>query len=560
MTNAKSPAAELSAQPVTTNQENLTAPAPWWRGAAIYQIYPRSFLDADGDGVGDLRGCMNGLDHIASLGVDAIWLSPFFKSPMCDFGYDVSDYLDVDPLFGSLRDFDELVCKAHNLNLKVLIDQVYSHTSDKHLWFEESRLDHTNEKANWYVWADPKPDGSPPNNWQSVFGGPAWEWDARRRQYYLHNFLPSQPDLNLHHPDVQAALLDVARYWLERGVDGFRLDAINFAMHDPELRDNPPARMFMRPPTRPFEFQEHRYNQSHSDIVKFLERIRAVTDSFGGAFTVAEIGGYDSFGEMKAFTKGDQRLNSAYSFEYLYADRLTSDLIRRANQKWADGEGWPSWAFSNHDAPRAISRWAKGVPASRYAKFVGLLLVSLRGNIFIYQGEELGLEQADVPFEKLQDPEAIKNWPATLGRDGARTPIPWRTDAPHAGFSTAEPWLPIDARHLDCAVSLQENDPTSMLNFMRRILKLRSENAALRYGDFAFLPTPEHITAFVRTDGDEQFLCVFNMSETTQNFIAPDKDRWTIVANANISDGVAKTNGAIPEVLNAASGYIAKRR
>ena len=526
---------------------------PWWRGASIYQIYPRSFLDSNGDGIGDLRGCIDGLNHVASLGVDAVWLSPFFKSPMDDFGYDVADYLDVDPLFGSLRDFDELVDKAQRLNLKIIIDQVYSHTSDQHSWFKKSRVDHGNPRADWYVWADAKPDGAPPNNWQSVFGGAAWEWDNRRRQYYLHNFLPSQPDLNLHNMDVQNALLDVARFWLERGVDGFRLDAINFAMHDPKLRDNPPARHFMRPPTRPYEFQEHRFNQSQPKIVTFLERLRAVCDEFDDTFTVAEIGGYDAFGEMKSFTAGNQRLNSAYSFEYLYADQLTAELIQRVSEDWNEGDGWPSWAFSNHDAPRAVSRWAnKSVPED-YAKFLLLLLASLRGNIFIYQGEELGLEQADVPYERLKDPEAIKNWPETLGRDGARTPLPWNAENQHAGFSLVEPWLPIDRRHVDCAIDNQEDAPQSVLNFARNVLKLRKKQSALRLGDMYFLPSPENITAFTRSYGGVDILCVFNPSETSQKFTPPDVDSWRITAAANIA------TCAIPDILAPASGYLAIR-
>ncbi|HEY7004942.1 MAG TPA: alpha-amylase family glycosyl hydrolase, partial [Sphingomicrobium sp.] len=259
---------------------------PWWRGAAIYQIYPRSFVDSDGSGIGDLPGITQRLDYVASLGVDGIWLSPFFTSPMRDFGYDVADYRDVDPVFGTLADFDSLVGRAHALNLKVIIDQVYSHSSDQHAWFQESRSSRDNAKSDWYVWADAKPDGSPPNNWQSVFGGPAWQWDARRGQYYLHNFLAEQPDLNLHNPAVQDALLDVARFWLDRGVDGFRIDAINFAMHDPDLRDNPPAPNGGKR-TRSFDFQQHLYNQSHPDIVKFLERLRSVTDSYKDRFTLA---------------------------------------------------------------------------------------------------------------------------------------------------------------------------------------------------------------------------------------------------------------------------------
>ena len=343
-------------RPVTEAQSDVR---PWWRGAAIYQIYPRSFSDSNGDGIGDLAGVTARLGHVASLGVDAIWLSPFFASPMKDFGYDVSDYCAVDPIFGDLADFDALVARAHALGLKVLIDQVYAHTSDLHAWFAESRASRGNAKADWYVWADAKADGSPPNNWQSVFGGPAWTWDARRGQYYMHNFLREQPQLNLHNVAVQDALLGVAKFWLDRGVDGFRVDAINFAMHDPELRDNPPAPPTDAPRSRPFDFQLKVYNQSHPDIPLFLERLRALTDSYGDRFTVAEVGGDDHDREMKLFTAGGRRLDSAYGFNFLYADRLTPALVVDALRSWpdADGIGWPSWAFENHDAPRAVSRW-----------------------------------------------------------------------------------------------------------------------------------------------------------------------------------------------------------
>jgi alpha-glucosidase len=309
--------------------------AEWWRGAAIYQIYPRSFRDLNGDGVGDLPGIIAGLEHVASLGVDAIWLSPFFTSPMRDFGYDIADFCDVDPLFGTLADFDRLVARAHELGLKVVIDQVYSHTSDRHPWFVESRNSRTGTKADWYVWADPKPDGSPPNNWQSVFHGPAWTWDARRGQYYLHNFLSEQPDLNLHHLEVQEALLATARFWLDREVDGFRMDAVNFFMCDRLLRDNPPAPDDGRPKTRPFDFQSHVRNQSHPAIPAFLERLRGVLDAYGGRFTVAEVGGENALAEMKVFTWGGSRLDSAYGFSFLYASELNPGVVREAVTAWA---------------------------------------------------------------------------------------------------------------------------------------------------------------------------------------------------------------------------------
>ena len=499
----------------------------WWRGAAIYQIYPRSFADSNGDGVGDLPGITARLDHVASLGVDAIWLSPFFTSPMLDFGYDVSDYCGVDPIFGTLADFDALVARAHALGLKVLIDQVYSHSSDRHPWFLESRADRTNPKADWYVWADARPDGTPPNNWQSVFGGPAWTWSAPRRQYYMHNFLPEQPQLHMHLPAVQDAMLDVARFWLDRGVDGFRIDAINFSMHDPALTDNPPAPP--GPRTRSFDFQLHIHNQSQPEIPAFLERLRTLLDGYGATFTVAEVGGPSPEAEMHAFTQGDRRLNSAYGFNFLYADKLTPALVRDALAQWPDapGTGWPSWAFENHDAPRAISRWAAPEHRNAFARLKLMLLVSLRGNIFLYNGEELGLTQVDIPFEALQDPEAIANWPLTLSRDGARTPMPWRADAnDHAGFSSSEPWLPIGTDHLALAVDRQNQDPDSLLNLTRHLLAFRHASDALMRGDARVIEASETILAIERSTPEETMLCVFNMSAEPVEWHPAQPDRW----------------------------------
>lgn len=499
-----------SPAPITTRSR------PWWKGAVIYQIYPRSFADANGDGVGDLAGITAHLDHIAGLGVDAVWISPFFRSPMRDFGYDISDFCDVDPVFGTLADFDALVARAHALGLKVLIDQVYSHSSDQHPWFQESRTSRTNARADWYVWADAKPDGSPPNNWQSVFGGPAWTWDARRGQYYLHNFLREQPDLNFHNPEVQEATLATARFWFERGVDGFRLDAINFTMHDPELRDNPPAPDNGQPRTRPFDFQQHVYNQSHAAIPQFLERLRALADACGGRFLVAEVGGPTPEPEMHAFTRGETRLNSAYGFNFLYADRLTPALVRDAVQGWPEdaGIGWPSWAFENHDAPRALSRWVAPAARAAFARMKMLLLLTLRGNAILYYGEELGLTQVEIPFERLQDPEAIANWPLTLSRDGARTPMPWQGDAPAAGFSRGEPWLPLGADHAALAVDRQTVDPDSLLAWTRRLIALRHAHPALTAGSMRILVAEGDLLVFARSGEGETLRCAFNLGMT----------------------------------------------
>ena len=530
----------------------MSARREWWRGASIYQIYPRSFADSNGDGIGDLPGITARLSYVASLGVDAIWLCPFFSSPMRDFGYDVADYCSVDPSFGNLQDFDQLLERAHALGLRVIIDQVYSHTSEQHPWFKQSRADRTNLKAEWYVWADPKADGSPPSNWQSVFGGPAWAWDARRGQYYLHNFLSEQPDLNVHNPAVQDALLECARFWLERGVDGFRVDAIDYAMHDPELTDNPPSPANGRIRTRPVDFQQPRNNKSHPDIVRFIERVRSLTDSFGERFTVAEVGGEDGESAMKSFTAGAKRFHTAYGFNFLYADTLTPQLVRAATEAWpADGNSaWPSWAFSNHDAPRAVSRWAEPADRRACARAAMVLLVSLRGNIFLYQGEELGLPQAVLGFADLKDPEAITNWPGILGRDGARTPMPWAAHAPHAGFSSGRPWLPVAQSHLPLAVDRQEAEPNSQLALARRLIALRNRLPALREGTMRIIEAEAEILIFQRAHAAEELLCAFNFGRRPHTLDPAPSGSWRVLE---------AVGGAKAWTLPPWSGLIAQR-
>ncbi|WP_209348657.1 alpha-amylase family glycosyl hydrolase [Pontixanthobacter sp. CEM42] len=528
-----------------TNDKSIAA-LPWWRGASIYQIYPRSFMDSNGDGIGDLPGITQKLDHVASLGVDAIWVSPFFTSPMKDFGYDVADYCGVDPIFGTLEDFDALIERAHALDLKVLIDQVYSHTSDEHPWFTESRSSKHNDKADWYVWADAKPDGSPPTNWQSVFGGPSWTWDARRGQYYLHNFLSSQPQINGHNPDVQNALLDVARFWLDRGVDGFRIDALNFMMHDPQLRDNPPAPATNKQKTRPFDFQLRIHNQSHPDIPDFIARIRDVTDQYDAIFTVAEVGGDEAEAEMKAFTADGTHLNSAYGFNFLYADALTPGLICAAQAEWPDQAdiGWPSWAFENHDAPRALSRWCAPGHRAAFARMKMLLLASLRGNAILYYGEELGLTQVDIPFDQLHDPEAIANWPLTLSRDGARTPMPWSADANHGGFTEGEPWLPVGALNQSAAVDQQESDQTSLLNYTRAVLALRNATPALRHGSVQRCKHEGDLLEMTREAGGQKVRCLFNMGPHEVE-ADPDDSRAILFATDGSSPSKLGPYGAV---------------
>ena len=483
----------------------------WWRGAVLYQIYPRSFLDTNGDGIGDLPGIAEKLDYVAELGVDGIWISPFFTSPMKDFGYDVADFRGVDPIFGTLDDFDRLLDRAHGLGLRVIIDQVYSHTSDRHAWFEASRRSRDNPFADWYVWADPKIDGTPPNNWLAVFGGVAWEWEPRRRQYYLHNFLREQPDLNLHNPAVQDAILDTARFWLDRGVDGFRLDVANFFMHDAQLRDNPPYAHAN--PIKPYWLQRQVFNRTRPETLEFVAHLRAVMDGYPGAMTVAEIASDRPVETMIEYTDGPDRYHTAYSF-VLLRQSCGAEHIRRSVEamRGETDHAWPSWAFSNHDVERVASRWATE-PSPEFARLMVAVLTSLRGTAFLYQGEELGLPQAEVPFERLRDPEGLTFWPEHKGRDGARTPLPWRADAENAGFSDAEPWLPVDPAHRPLAIDRQDADPASVLNFTRRFLRWRKEHPPMIDGAIRFFDCEEPLLAFERRKAHRRILCAFNLGD-----------------------------------------------
>jgi alpha-glucosidase len=498
----------------------------WWRGAVIYQIYPRSYQDSNGDGIGDLQGIIERLPHIADLGADAVWISPFFKSPMKDFGYDISDYLDIDPMFGTLADFDAMISEAHRLGLKVMIDGVISHTSDLHPWFKESRSSRDNAKADWYVWADAKPDGSPPNNWLSIFGGSAWQWDTRRMQYYLHNFLSEQPDLNFHNRDVQDALLDVARFWLDRGVDGFRLDTINFYFHSAGLEDNPALPPEQRndqtaPAVNPYNFQDHIYDKSRPENLEFLARFRAVLDEYPAAAAVGEVGDSQRGLEVVAsYTAGGDKVQMCYAFDFLAPEKITATKVRTVLEDFgkAASDGWSCWAFSNHDVVRHASRWGIGeADRTAYLKVISALMMSLRGSVCIYQGEELGLTEAGLAFEDLQDPYGIRFWPEFKGRDGCRTPMVWNKDAKNGGFSTAKPWLPVPAEHLAKAVDTQQGDAASLLEHYRRFRAFRRAHPALAKGDISFLKADGDTVAFTRREGNEEIVCVFNLGSTPAN-------------------------------------------
>ncbi|MBO9464902.1 DUF3459 domain-containing protein [Tropicibacter sp. R15_0] len=526
-------------------QTNISAAAQvvdkdWWRGAVIYQIYPRSYQDSTGDGIGDLKGITRRLPHIASLGVDAIWISPFFKSPMKDFGYDVSDYCDVDPMFGTLADFDALIARAHELGLKVMIDQVLSHSSDQHAWFKESRASRDNPKADWYVWSDPNPDGTPPNNWLSIFGGSAWQWDARREQYYLHNFLTSQPDLNFHCAEVQDALLETVRFWLDRGVDGFRLDTINFYVHDKELRSNPALPPEERdssiaPSVNPYNHQDHLYSKNQPENLAFLERFRALLDEYPAATAVGEVGdaqrGLEIMGE---YTAGDDRVHMCYSFEFLSGDQPDAARVVEVLTKvdTAAPDGWACWAFSNHDVIRHASRWNLDLAGQ---KAFATLLMCLRGSVCVYQGEELGLGEAEVAFEDLQDPYGIEFWPEFKGRDGCRTPMVWEKSNSNGGFSEGKPWLPVAPEHLVRSVAEQEEDPEALLHHYRRVLALRHAHRALSKGELGGLAQSGPVVSFTRSEAGEDIFCAFNLSGQAGEVSLP-KGNWEQIGGVLSTD------------------------
>jgi alpha-glucosidase len=527
---------------------------PWWKEAIIYQVYPRSYLDTNGDGVGDLPGITARLDYIASLGVDIVWLSPFFKSPQKDFGYDISDYCDVDPLFGSLADFEALIAKAHSLGLKIMIDQVMSHTADAHPWFVESRSSRDNPKSDWYVWSEPLADGNPPNNWLSVFGGSAWQWDTRRKQYYMHNFLVSQPQLNFHNPEVQQAHLDALRFWLERGVDGVRMDACVFHFHDRQLRSNPPA--LVRDTStvtdvNPYGMQAHIYDKTQPENIAFLQKVRALLNEFG-AVSIGEVSSDDALAQMAEYTEGGDKLHMAYSFNLLTPEFSSAHIRKQVEEFNARvKDGWASWSVGNHDAIRVATRWAAGdiTPASRssLSKLVLAMQLSLKGTPCLYQGDELALPEADVPFELLQDPYGITFWPEFKGRDGCRTPMPWTAQAPDAGFTTGKPWLPVPAEHLALAEEIQDKDPQSMLNFQRRIIHWRRTMPQITRGEIVFFDAPEQALALRRDlPGHPSVLAVFNVTNAPLTFDWPEAEGAARLEGHGLAGEVAGTTVTLP--------------
>lgn len=486
----------------------------WWQQAVIYQIYPRSWADGNGDGIGDFDGITSRLDHLVdTLGVDAVWVSPFYPSPQADFGYDVADYCDVDPMFGDLASFDRFLQAAHERGLAVIIDWVPNHTSDVHPWFVESRSSLRSERRDWYVWRDGGPGGMPPNNWVSVFGGPAWTFDPASGQWYLHSFLSSQPDLNWRNPAVEAAMLETLRFWLDRGVDGFRIDVAQRCLKDPLFRDNPPATLV---PSEGYKLDpeyvthDHIRDLAHPDIHGLFKRIRRVVDGYADVadrFVVGEIHEYDwkVWGSYYGWELDE--LHMPYNFAMLPAG-VDPKRIRRAVEGMEAAlptGAWPNWVMGNHDEPRVASRYGW-----EQSKAAAVLLLTLRGTPTVYYGDEIGMLQVPVPDDQQQDPWG-RNRPG-FGRDGCRTPMQWEGGA-HAGFSETEPWLPVH-EHQSISVAVELGDPSSHLSLYRRLLAARRAHQALQLGSIGFLSgwDPVNPLVFERRLGDERVVVAANLS------------------------------------------------
>jgi glycosidase len=521
-------------------------PSPrWWQTGVVYQVYPRSFADASGGGTGDLAGIASKLDYLDWLGIDAIWISPFYPSPMADFGYDVSDYTDVDPLFGSLDDFDALLRAAHDRGIRVLVDYVPNHTSDQHPWFVESRSSRDNPKRDWYFWRDPKPDGSLPNNWISMFAGPSWEWDTATGQFYLHTFLPEQPDLNWRNPAVKEAMFDVARFWLDRGVDGFRIDVAPLVMKDPELRDNPPNPEPEREWSRLGSWltQLHVNDLNHPDMHPLYQDFRRLLDSYPGErISVGELHHPDFERWAAYYGERQDEIHVPFNFHVINSP-WTAEAVRRAVegvQGALPAGAWASWVLGNHDQPRFASPERAG---RDQAKVGMLMLLTLRGTPTIYYGEEIGMVDVPVATEDARDPLELRE--PGRGRDGCRSPMQWDA-SPNAGFTAPDsiPWLPLAPDARDVTVAAQAEDPDSLLTLTRDLLRLRKEHPVLHHGDFErFGPTPEGTFAYRRIGREGQLTVVLNL--TAEERIVPDGGPGRVLISTRRDRDGADVSGAI---------------
>ena len=488
----------------------------WWQTGVIYQVYPRSFADSNGDGIGDLAGITARLDYLVDLGVDAVWLSPIFPSPMADFGYDVADYCGIDPRFGTLADFDALRDAAHARGLKLLLDFVPNHSSSEHPWFLESRSSRTNPKRDWYIWRDPAPDGGPPNNWQSFFGGSAWAWDAATGQYYLHQFLKEQPELNWRNPDLRAAMLAAMRFWFDRGVDGFRIDVLWLAIKHPDFPDNP-ANPDWREGMQDIERLLPAHSADQPEMMKIIAAMRGVAEDYSERVLIGEI--YLPIPRLVAYYgEGGNGVHLPFNFHLLDAAWDAAALARLiADYEGAlPADGWPNWVLGNHDKPRVASRIGP-----EQAAVAMLLLLTLRGTPTLYQGDELGMPNVPIPPDRVRDPQALREPDTAFNRDEVRTPMPWDASA-HAGFSSVEPWLPLNPDWAERNVMAQREAADSMLALTRALLQLRRAHPALSVGSWHAVSSDGAVLAYERRHGDARVLVALNLSDAPQTLALPE--------------------------------------
>ena len=478
----------------------------WWQRGVVYQIYPRSFMDSNGDGTGDLPGITSRLDYLEWLGVDAIWISPIFPSPMADFGYDVSNYTEVEPLFGSLSDLDQLIAEAHRRGIRIILDYVPNHTSDQHAWFLESRASRDSPRRDWYIWRDPRPGGGPPNNWLSAFGGGAWEWEAATSQFYYHAYLKEQPDLNWWNPAVRTAMYDVLRFWLERGVDGFRIDALRQLVKDKQLRDNPPNPEWS-PGENPYHSLLPIYSTDQPELMDIIHRFREVTDEYDDRVLIGEL--WLPIERLVAYYGRQGRgLHLPFNFHLIltpWKARLISALIE-TYEAALPTTAWPNWVLGNHDRSRVASR----VGAAQ-ARVAAMLLLTLRGTPTVYNGDEIGMRDVPIPPALVRDP-VERNMPGLgLGRDPERTPMQWDA-GDYAGFSATTPWLPLADDYATVNVAWQREDPRSMLSLHRRLIQLRRSRAALSVGSYRQAYTDDDVLVYMREAEGERVFVALNLS------------------------------------------------
>ena len=490
----------------------------WWETGVIYQIYPRSFQDSDADGVGDLVGIERRLDYLVSLGIDAIWLSPIYPSPMEDFGYDVADYCDIDPMFGDLSGFDRLLSAVHTRQLKLLLDFVPNHSSDQHPWFVESRSPRENPKRDWYIWRDPLPGGGPPNNWISDFGGSSWQWDTTTEQYYLHAFLRQQPDLNWRHPGLREAMMEVLRFWFDRGVDGFRMDVLWHIVKDAELRDNP-----INPNWTPNRTQRDRLIQLHSpdqpEAHQIAAEFRALADSYGDRVLIGEISLPNDRLARWFGTLEHPQVHLPVNFHLIESDWNAKSLGQMITEyeESLPAIGWPNWVFGSHDAPRIASRLGDS-----QARVAAMLLLTLRGTPTLYQGDEIGIGEVPIPRDRVQDPQDLRQPELGIGRDRSRTPIPW-DDSAYAGFSTVDPWLPLNDDWRERNVAAQDRNPNSLLSLYQTLLSLRRSHTALVIGAFVLVDSAGDVLSFERQHDNERLFIALNLGNHTQKLPMPNE-------------------------------------